>query len=227
MRFFKPLLSDKTLQLVQDITPNTAEGKIMQYFALWSKSGEFIVQIGMEPISVMKVTEKNQLSYIFSLFRVNPEASYYAIDANTQEIIGSTIPELVGKPLADAGFAISDLAKQKSGFHATITGRRSFCVFKESDGTYIGRVIPERELYQRIPSTIAQLTICLAVVVTILTYGVTRYMNQYVVNGIKDVNHKLNRIAKGNLDESVDVSTSAEFLELSKYIKHHGQEPAG
>lgn len=218
MRFFKPLLTDKTLQLVQDITPNTAVGKIMQYSALWSKSGDFIVQIGMEPVSVMKVTEKNQLSYLFSLFRVNPEVSYYAIDVNTQEIIGSTIPELVGKPLSDAGFAVSDLADQKSGFHATITGQRSFCVFKESDGMYIGRVIPERELYQRIPSTIVQLTICLAVVVTILIYGVTKYMNQYVVNGIKNVNHKLNRIAKGNLDERVDVSTSAEFLELSKYI---------
>lgn len=218
MRFFKPLLKDKSLQLVQDITPNTAERKIMQYAARWSKSGEFIVQIGMEPVNVMKITEKNQLSYIFSLFRVNPEASYYAIDADTQEIIGSTVPGLVGKTLSAAGFTLSELANQERGFHATVNGKRSFCVFKESDGTYIGRVISERELYQRIPSIIAQFTFCLAVVVLILIYGVTRYMNQYVVKGINDVNHKLNRIAKGNLNERVEVSSSAEFLELSNYI---------
>jgi len=218
IHFFKPLLNDKSLQLVQDITRNTAQGKIMQYSARWSKSGEYIVQIGMEPVNVMKITEKNQPSYIFSLFRVNPEASYYAIDADTQEIIGSTVPELVGKSLSDVGFALSDLSNQERGFHAIVNGQRSFCVFKESDGTYIGRVVPESELYQRIPSTIAQLAVWLALVVVILIYGVTRYMNQYVVKGINDVNHKLNRIAKGNLGERVDVSSSAEFLELSNYI---------
>lgn len=42
MNFFKPLLTDKSLHLVQDITPNTAEAKMMQYSALWSKSGEII-----------------------------------------------------------------------------------------------------------------------------------------------------------------------------------------
>lgn len=76
MRFFKPLLEDKTLQLVQDITPNTAEGKLMQYSALWSRTGDFIVQVGMEPVNVMKITEKNELSHIFSLFAVSPEAGY-------------------------------------------------------------------------------------------------------------------------------------------------------
>ena len=73
MQFFKPMLTDKSLRLVQDITPNTAEAKLMQYSALWSKSGAFIVQVGMEPVNVMKATEKNELSYLFSLFRVNPD----------------------------------------------------------------------------------------------------------------------------------------------------------
>lgn len=45
MMFFKPMLEDKSLKLVQDIMPNTAEGKQMQYSALWSSSGEFIVQV--------------------------------------------------------------------------------------------------------------------------------------------------------------------------------------
>lgn len=51
MRFFKPMLEDKSLRLCQDITPNTAEQKLMQYSALWSENGEFIVQVGMEPVN--------------------------------------------------------------------------------------------------------------------------------------------------------------------------------
>ncbi len=65
MEFFKPMLTDKSLRLVQDITPNTAEGKLMQYSAVWSENGDFIVQVGMEPTSVMVVIEKTEMSYIF------------------------------------------------------------------------------------------------------------------------------------------------------------------
>ena len=36
--FFKPMLKDYSLKLVQKITPNTAEGKMMQYSAVWRKS---------------------------------------------------------------------------------------------------------------------------------------------------------------------------------------------
>ena len=58
--FFKPLLQNKNLELCQDVTPNTAENKLMQYSALWSENKKFIVQVGMEPINVMKATEKNE-----------------------------------------------------------------------------------------------------------------------------------------------------------------------
>lgn len=65
MMFFKPMLTDKTLKLVQDITPNTAESKPMQYSAVWSENGEFIVQVGMEPDNVMKATEKTSCPIFF------------------------------------------------------------------------------------------------------------------------------------------------------------------
>ena len=44
MMFFKPMLTDKSLRLVQEITPNTAEAKLMQYSALWNRDESFIVQ---------------------------------------------------------------------------------------------------------------------------------------------------------------------------------------
>lgn len=218
MNFFKPMLEDRSLQLVQEIMPNTAEGKIMQYSALWSKSGEFIVQIGMEPVSVMKVTEKNRLSYIFSLFRVNTEVNYYAIDADTQEIVGSTVLDDVGKSLTDIGLTLDAVKNKKKGFHANVNGQRSFCIFKESDGTWLGRIISDRELYQRIPSFTALLAICLVVIAIALICGIKKYMNKYVINSIDVINDKLCLITKGNLDERVRVNSSLEFQELSNYI---------
>ena len=218
MMFFKPMLEDKTLKLVQDITPNTAEEKPMQYSAVWSSNGEFIVQVGMEPVNVMKVTEKNELSYIFSLFRVNTEADYYAIDAESGEIVGSTDLEIVGCNLSEIGFDFNDVKNDADGFHAKISGRKSFCVFKLIGSNYIGRVISIQNLYQRVPGTILLLLICLMIVAFFLAQAVIKHTNKYVVDRIHDVNEKLQSITNGNLEETVDIQSSIEFSELSDYI---------
>ena len=218
MRFFKPMLTDKSLRLVQNITPNTAESKLMQYSALWSSDEKFIVQVGMEPVNVLKVTEKNQLSYLFSLFRVNPDANYYAVHKYSGNIVGSTDLSSVGKNLTEIGMNLNEIAEYGTGFHADVNGEKSYCVFKEAGENYIGRVLSCRDLYQRIPSTMAALAVCLITIAMILSYVVTRYMNRYVVEGIQSINDKLHSIAQGNLDEIVNIRTSVEFSELSCYI---------
>ncbi len=216
--FFGPMLKDKSLKLVQEITENTAEGKLMQYSAVWSGSGEFIVQVGMNPVNVIKVTEKNQLSYIFSLFRVNPEASYYAIDAESGIIAGSTTLEAVGHDCSDMGFSFEDIENAQKGFYKKINGRYSFCVFQKIESNYIGRVISVNYLYQSVPVTVLSVLICLIIAAYILAMAVTRYMNKYVVNKIHDVIHKLELITEGSLEEQIDVQSSLEFQELDSYI---------
>ena len=159
MMFFKPMLEDRSLKLVQEIAPNTAEAKLMQYSAVWSEQGGFIVQVGMEPVNVMKVTKKNELSYLFSLFRVNLEAQYYAIDVQSGQIIGSTELESVDSDIAEIGLTLEQIADGDKGFHAKVNGRNSYCVFKEVGPNYIGRVISTKELYGQIPGTTAVLAV--------------------------------------------------------------------
>ncbi len=216
--FFKPLLEDKSLRLCQEITPNTAEGKLMQYSALWSENGEFIVQIGMEPINVMKITKKNELSYVFSLLRVNVGASFYAIDKNSGLIVGSTSKETLDKPLTQIGFSLDKIKKNGNGFHATINGSDSYCIFKEVESNYIGYVISNDTLYQRLPANVLELVFCLVLVALILVGAVRWYINVYVVDVIQNTNHKLKAITAGNLEEHMDSQNSTEFTELSTHI---------
>ena len=218
MRFFKPMLNDKSLKLVQEITPNTAEAKMMQYSALWSKNEEFIVQIGMEPVNVMKASAKNELSFLFSLLRVNLEAGYYAIDSQSGEIVGSTDLTLVGKNLSQLGFTLDSLPDYESGRHGVVNGVKSYCIFKKIGNNYIGRVIASCKLYQRISWTTFMLAAGLIVIALILSHAVTKYMNRYVVDGIHSINDKLHQITQGNLDEMIDIHSSMEFSELSSYI---------
>ena len=204
--------------LVQDIKENTAEAKLMQYSAVWSDSGEFIVQIGMNPVNVLKVTEKNELSYIFSLFRVNPNISYYAIDIESGLIAGSNRLEFVGNACSDVGLRFEDIENNPKGFYGKINGQYSFCVFQKIDSNYIGRVIAVDYLYEDLPSSMLLILVCLFIILFILVISVTRYMNKYVVEKIQDVIQKLKSIAKGNLEERADAQSSLEFQELSRYI---------
>lgn len=218
MMFFKPMLQDKTLQLVQPVTPNTAEEKQMQYSAVWSKDGSFILQVGMEPDSIIKMTEKNNLSHILSQFRINPEASYYAADKETGEILGSTNELVVGKNLSEVGLSMAKVRTDEDGFHANVEGKHSFCVFKEINDTFIGRVIPSEIMYRRIPSFTITTALCLMIIAIILYHAIVSHLNRYVVNSIDVVNEKLDLISRGNLDESVDIQSSAEFSAFSSYI---------
>lgn len=218
MKFFKPMLTDKSLKLVQDITPNTAEGLLMQYSAVWSANGEYIIQVGVNPIMIIKTIEKNELSYIFSLFRVNPNVSYYAIDGESGVIVGSNHLKTLGKECSDVGFCFEDIKNTQKGFYSRINGQYSFCVFRKIDTYYMGRVISIANLYQNTPFVMLLTVACLVIVSIILEISVMRYLDEYVVEKIHDVIQTLDLIAEGNMEERVDVQSSLEFQELSSYI---------
>lgn len=216
--FFKQMLNNKKMELVQGITPNTAERKSMQYSAVWSENGQYIVQVGMEPVNVAKVTSKNELSYVFSLFRVNPEANYYAVDVKSGEIVGSTNLKTVGMNISKIGCRIDQIQNDGKGFYARINGELSYCVFTRIGSNLIGRVISVKNLYERTPTTLLGILVSLLVVAFFLVRAVVKYMNRYVVDEISEINDKLKSISDGNLEERIEVNSSAEFEQLSSYI---------
>lgn len=218
MWFFKPMLEDKSLRLVQDITPNTAENKLMQYSAVWNESGEYIVQIGMEPVNIKKRTEKNEISYVFSSIKMNAGADYYDIDADSGVIIGSTNTASIGKNIEALGLELSQIKSDSNGFHASVDDQMSFCVFKQEGNTYLGRVVSISMIYQRVPLTMLIISVCLLVMYSVLTLTVMKHIDRYVVDEIHDINDKLKLITNGDLQQTIDARSSLEFHELSTYL---------
>ena len=216
--FFAPMLEDKSLQLCQEITPNTAESKPMQYSALWSKNGDFIVQVGMEPVNVLKATEKNELSHIFMHLRVDVGVELYAIDKESREIVGSTNSADLGAQCSDIGFDYDKLLKKGESVHMVINGVNSYCVFTEMDDKFIGRVISTDSLYDDVPKSVAEIGVGIVAMAIILAYAVIWYIDRFVIAGIHNINEKLSLIEEGNLGENVNVRYCMEFAELSDHI---------
>ena len=161
---------------------------------------------------------QRELSYIFSFFRANPYADYYAVNESNGEIIGSSNPDMVGLPIEDIGISLHKLQNTFEGFHAEVNEEWSFCSFLLFEGIYIGRVVTTKYLYQRVPVAATIIFLGLVILSFGLARAVVRYMNRQVVDKIAGMNNKLKAIAAGNLEEQLDKQTSAEFEELRKYI---------
>lgn len=215
--FFKPLLTDKSLELVQEITPNTAEGKLVQYSALWSEDGKFILQIGMYPSSVLRATKKNELSYIFSLLRTGVGYSLYAINPDTAKVVGATSVSDVNKDVTEIGLRMEEL-EPGNIFHAKVNQVSCHCFIQEIGGNFIVWTYPLSEFVKSILINEFLLLIGLLVISQILVNVVTSTMNRTVIYPIKKTNECLRSIQDGNLNTKADTKDSREFSELSAHI---------
>ena len=218
MSFFEPLLEDKDLELVQDPTPNTAEGKNMQYSALWSENKEFIVQVGMNPDEITKATAKNELSYIFSQMQANPNITYYAIDKQWGKIIGSSDVTTVGNKFTSLIGQNIDLTNPDDNMVCTIDGERTLCVFHEMDDKYLIYSVPTDVVYKRLPRNMLAMAASLIVTAVLLFMSINNNLNTLVVHSIDEINDKLRKITRGSYFDRVDVGGSEEFEELSEHI---------
>ena len=218
MKFFKPLLNDYSLELVQEITPNTAEDKLMQYSAIWNRNKEYIIQIGMEPINVEKRTSKNQLSYIFSLFIDNPNVHYFAIDANSGTIVGSSLEGNVDLHCDEIGFSFNDIKNGEEELYNNICDKESYCIIRKIDSTYVAYVIHLSYLYREIPIIMGILCLCMTLIAVILTTSFNEYLKRNLVNKLHKINNLLSSITEGNLNQVVDVRNVYELSELSTHI---------
>jgi len=215
--FFKPLLTDHSLELVQEIAPNTARGKLVQYSALWSEDRSFIVQIGNYPDTVVRATEKNELSYIFSLLRAGVGYSLHAIDPDTAAVVGSTVEENVGRDAVELGFRKEKLTSEDP-FFARVDGVGSFCLSRKIGENYVIWAAPMPGFARTILTNEVMLLGGLVLIALILVHAVSDATDRTVIEPIRRVNKKLRDIQDGDLTTKVDAEDSKEFCELSSHV---------
>ena len=60
------MLTDKSLTMCQDVTPNTSEGKAMMYAITWNEAGTMMVQVGLKPQRLLDELKQNEISTVVS-----------------------------------------------------------------------------------------------------------------------------------------------------------------
>lgn len=216
--YFKPMLTDKSLEMVQKTVPNTVKQKEMQYSAVWSEDGKFIMQIGMKPVDVLRLTEKRDLSRIFSLLNAGIGTTLYACDPETHLVEGSTNAESVGKAMEDVGLPVPQLRDNAADLYADIGGSRCYCVYTELEGSLIAYTITHHTIMTRITGNFFLLYGAMIFIAVITVISVTWYLNRYVIRSINNINDSLRKITLGNLSEKVAVNNTEEFAQLCGHI---------
>ncbi len=99
--YFIPMLSDKSLTMCQDVTPNTADGKPMVYAITWNEAGNQMVQVGIESVRLMEEFELNNIQATVEDIAMDEDMSIIVADAATFEVVGSDHKEYLSKQLSE------------------------------------------------------------------------------------------------------------------------------
>ncbi|MBP5250456.1 MAG: GGDEF domain-containing protein [Lachnospiraceae bacterium] len=216
--FFKPLLYDRSLELVQGIEANTAEAKPVQYSALWSEDGRFIVQIGMYPARVLEFRAKNEISYIFSLLRSNQGVDFYAVDPETKLIVGCSDNTDHAHLNDGTLFSFVNDQGQEKPIYTTIDEKKCFVVYKKIQGMYVCYVTRFDTLYGGAAYNSVLFLLGLLLLTVIAISCVSYYIEVYVLNNIHTMNKGLRKITEGDFIEISGIRNSQEFAELTDHI---------
>ena len=137
--YFKPMLEDKSLAMCQDVTPNTSEGKKMMYAITWNEAGNRMVQVGIEPVRLLKEVKQNEVPAVVGNMPVYEGISIYVADQKTGEIYGATDATKIGVTLDELGIPTDEIGeKELFKDNIAIDGEAENCIFQRSGDYIIG-----------------------------------------------------------------------------------------
>ncbi len=217
--FFSPLLDSYDLEMIQEVTPNTAEGKPMQYVALWSEDRKHIVQIGIEPIRLLDALATTDLSYIFSLLTPSSNTVFFAVDIKTGIVISSTNEELNGKSLSEFDLYAFDEEQLGTPQNVTISGENGHMMLEQqSDDIYIAYYRNHASIYNSTLIGIAILIIISLAIAAVIIVLIYYMLDRIVLRRLLKLGEGMSMIAYGDLDYKMNVSGLPEFDELSNNV---------
>ncbi len=175
MAYFKPMLSDKTLSMCQDVTPNTAESKPMMYAICWNDSGTRIIQVGIEPKRLIEEMQSNEISQVVANVPAFDGVEILVADKETGEILGSTHQEYIGSSLADIGVkTVENYNGELVHFSAFMEGNSNYIAIRDMDNYTIAVAQNKAKVNAEIPLTLLLLFAYLMVAAVTLAVTVKR-----------------------------------------------------
>lgn len=216
--FFKPILDNPEMEMCQELTENTAENKMMQYAAVWCEDGSSIVQIGMEPERVLEAIKGNNISDVFTMISTEKTTEFYAIDMDTNEILGAMNSLLVGKNAMELGFDVSQAGIELHGEYQELDGERRYCVTQQFGPLVFVRVTPMSALHDQLFWEVLWICICVLFVLFLMIMTLYFFLERRIIRSFTNINEQLRRVEQGDYQIKLQEDSMEEFRTLCKSI---------
>ncbi|MBQ0102444.1 MAG: PAS domain-containing protein [Firmicutes bacterium] len=131
--FFEPMMNDRTLELCQDVTPNTKEGKLTMYAAVWRSDGEALIQIGITPERLLATLNEKDISKVLDKLPLE-SSMYFIYDTEQDKIVSATDSTLYG--LSNAGTPF-DMLGDTETLERTEYGGTNYVYSLRKSGEYV------------------------------------------------------------------------------------------
>ena len=104
--FFEPMMNDRSLELCQELTPNTKDGKLIMYAAVWRTDGESLIQVGITPEHYLNSLEQTDIANVLKAMPIE-ESIYFILDTDEDRIVSSTDETIAGLSAGETRFDFS------------------------------------------------------------------------------------------------------------------------
>lgn len=217
---FMRCITDKSYKLAQEPQLNGTEGKLFQYIGVARLDEPGIVQIGMTPQRLNDAMEQADISNVLETFTLGQNGFIFAVNTSDNTIAAYKDKSLIGKNALEIGLSESILSGNKIGTIEKINGEKYLLISQVSDDYIIITALPYSELYGS-----RNIVTLIMVIVAIITFSailvfIVITIKKNVIDGINEINNKMDIISSGEIDLEVNVNTSPEFTALSSGINN-------
>lgn len=186
---------------VQETMPNSSEGVVMKYVGVICGNGK-IVQVGFKPVRELEAKQRNTYEYIFQKFPTSRGSEYFAIDIETDTILGHS--NIALSEIADEGHSYEKMRQCTEGKFIDMENReRKYVVTKEYGNILLGLAGPANEMYVAIFGSTLKMAMLLFCSMLIMIFALNLLLKRIVVDGVYEILGDVSDITSGNLDTVV------------------------
>ncbi len=213
-KVFVPIISDPSIEIAQEPTPNGAEGKLFQYVGVARKDAAGVVQIGMTPERLDKALENNSIGNVLDDYTIGITGYVFALNKSDATVAAHPTAALVGTDGNELGI---NVGTGMSGF-ATIDGSEMYYNSREIGDYLVYTAYPKAEMYANRWEPLITSCLLVMVVLAVLIVVVILTIRSVMGKGIEAVMDAVDKIAGGDMDARLDVRTCPEFVRISDGI---------
>lgn len=211
---FLPAISDKNFTLAQEPTPRGTDKTLFQYIGAARVDEPGIVQIGVEPKTIEKLTNQMDAQSIVDNAYVGKSGYAFIVDKDGI-IIAHKNKEQIGKNVKEMDWFKPILSGSEGSFQFVNGEEVGYSAFKKVGDIIIAVVYPEKEFAAELNKLKAATAMTLVVSIALLASLVYLLVRKIIVKPLSEVGRAMKEAGEGNLASSIKVNTKDEIGSLA------------